>query len=80
MKNLNIVALQDMTIAELGNMAKNFGLGGYSGLRKQDLISLIVDAKANRNNTITAVLIGALHRCDVQTAKALQAQINFLML
>ena len=50
MKNLNIVALQDMTIAELGKKAKNFGLGGYSGLRKQDLISLIVDAKANRND------------------------------
>ncbi|MCS5613080.1 MAG: transcription termination factor Rho [Candidatus Poribacteria bacterium] len=50
MQNLNIVALQDMTIAELGKMAKSFGLNGYSGLRKQDIISLIVDAKATRND------------------------------
>ena len=50
MQDLNIVALQDMTIAELGRMAKSLGLAGYSGLRKQDLISLIVEAKATRND------------------------------
>jgi len=46
MGNLHISQLQDMTISELTRMAKEMMLSGYSGLRKQELIARILEAKA----------------------------------
>jgi len=46
MGNLHISQLQDMTISELTRMAKEMSLSGYSGLRKQELIARILEAKA----------------------------------
>ena len=46
MGNLHISQLQDMTISGLTRMAKEMMLSGYSGLRKQELIARILEAKA----------------------------------
>ncbi|MBM3240984.1 transcription termination factor Rho [Candidatus Poribacteria bacterium] len=46
---MNIVKLQEMTISELNAVARNLGLVGYSGLRKQDLIFQILKAKTEEN-------------------------------
>ena len=45
MDNVDIVKLQEMTISELSNIARNLGLTGYSSLRKQDLIFRILEAQ-----------------------------------
>ncbi|MBC8234608.1 transcription termination factor Rho [bacterium] len=46
---MNIVKLQEMTISELNAIARNLGLVGYSGLRKQDLIFQILKARTEEN-------------------------------
>jgi len=48
-EDVNIVNLQEMTISELNAMARNLGLVGYSGLRKQELIFEILKAKTEEN-------------------------------
>jgi transcription termination factor Rho len=48
-EEVNIVKLQEMTISELNAVARNLGLVGYSGLRKQDLIFQILKAKTEEN-------------------------------
>jgi transcription termination factor Rho len=48
-EEVNIVKLQEMTISELNALARNLGLVGYSGLRKQDLIFQILKAKTEEN-------------------------------
>jgi len=48
-EDVNIVKLQEMTISELNAIARNLGLVGYSGLRKQDLIFQILKARTEEN-------------------------------
>ena len=52
MESVDIVKLQEMTISELNAMARKLGLTGYSGLRKQELIALIVEAKAESSGLL----------------------------
>ncbi len=47
MTSLDIGKLQEMGFTELKNLALEFGLGEYAGLRKEDLISQIIEAKAD---------------------------------
>jgi len=49
---LDIGALQEMTIAELNSIARDLGITGYSGLKKHDLIFKILEAKATGNGLI----------------------------
>ena len=48
-EDVDIVKLQEMTISELNAIARNLGLVGYSGLRKQDLIFQILKARTEEN-------------------------------
>ena len=43
---MKISVLQEKKINELRDIARDMGLGGYSGMRKQDLIYLILEAQA----------------------------------
>lgn len=52
MENVDIVKLQEMTISELNAMARKLGLTGYSGLRKQELIAQILEAKAENSGLL----------------------------
>ncbi len=52
MENVDITKLQESTIAELNPMASKLGLSGYSGLRKQDLIARILEAKAASSGSL----------------------------
>jgi transcription termination factor Rho len=52
MENVDIIKLQEMTISELNTMARKLGLTGYSGLRKQELISQILEAKAESSGLL----------------------------
>ena len=52
MDNVDIVKLQEMTISELSNIARNLGLTGYSSLRKQDLIFRILEAQTEENGLL----------------------------
>ena len=52
MENVDIAKLQEMTIAELSGMARKLGLTGYSGLRKQELIAQILEAKAENSDVL----------------------------
>lgn len=49
---LDISGLQQMTIAELNNLARELGITGYSGLKKHDLIFKVLEAKATGNGLI----------------------------
>jgi transcription termination factor Rho len=49
---LNIVDLQNKTMAELNALAKEFKIVGISGLRKQELIFKILQAQTERNGLI----------------------------
>jgi len=49
---LNIVDLQNKTMAELNALAKEFKITGISGLRKQELIFKILQAQTERNGLI----------------------------
>jgi len=53
-EKLNIVELQKMTIADLGKLASSLGIQGYSGLRKQELIFSILQAKTEKSGLIFA--------------------------
>ena len=52
MENVDIVKLQEMTISELNVMARNLGISGYSGLRKQELIAQILEAKSEGSDLL----------------------------
>ena len=52
MENLDIVKLQEMKISELNAMARKIGLTGYSGLRKQELIAKILEAKTQNSDLL----------------------------
>ena len=45
MNQMNIEELKSKTISELTNIAKTLKIQGHSGLRKQDLIFRILEAK-----------------------------------
>jgi len=47
--NLHITDLQNLTVAELHNIAKNEGLKEYTGLKKQDLIFKILKERIRQN-------------------------------
>jgi len=49
---LDLVALKDMSIQQLNNIAKDLGLTGMSGLRKQELIFKILQAQAEKSGLI----------------------------
>jgi transcription termination factor Rho len=49
---LDLVALKDMSIQQLNTIAKDLGLSGVSGLRKQELIFKILQAQAEKSGLI----------------------------
>ncbi|MEK7367638.1 MAG: transcription termination factor Rho, partial [candidate division NC10 bacterium] len=51
---MNIADLKDKTISELGALARQFGVPGASGLRKQELIFKVLEAQTEKNGVIFA--------------------------
>ena len=51
---MNIAELKDKTVSDLQRIARELGLSGYSGLRKDDLIYRIIDAAADSKSTAKA--------------------------
>ena len=49
---LDLVALKDLSIQQLNTIAKDLGLAGVSGLRKQELIFKILQAQAEKSGLI----------------------------
>ncbi len=49
---ININTLQEMTVDELREMAREWELSGYSGLKKDDLIMRLLQAKTEREGLI----------------------------
>ena len=49
MTQMNIEELKSRTISELTNIAKDLKIQGHSGLRKQDLIFRILEAKTKKD-------------------------------
>ncbi len=52
MDNVDVAKLQGMTISELTMMARELGIIGYSGLRKQELILKIIEARTQNGGLI----------------------------
>lgn len=50
--NLNLVELKDMSIQKLNGVAKDFGIQGTAGLRKQELIFKILQSQAEKSGLI----------------------------
>src|SRR4029450_8443896 len=53
-ERMNLSELKDKTIADLNNVAKELGVQGTSGLRKQELIFKILQGQAERDGLIFA--------------------------
>ena len=51
-QSLNIAKLKEMTITELTKLAKELGVNGISGLKKQDLIFKILQGQAEREGNM----------------------------
>ncbi|MCI0371982.1 MAG: Rho termination factor N-terminal domain-containing protein, partial [candidate division NC10 bacterium] len=51
---MNIADLKDKNISELSALARQFGVVGASGLRKQELIFKILEAQTEKNGLIFA--------------------------
>jgi len=51
-KSLNISELKEMTIQELAHIAKDLGIPGSAGMRKQELIFRILQAQTEKNGWI----------------------------
>jgi len=51
---MNLSELKDKTITDLNNVAKELGVQGFSGLRKQELIFKILQGQAERDGLIFA--------------------------
>ena len=49
---MNIVELKDKTISELNIIAKELGVQGASGLRKQELMFKVIEAQTQKNGLI----------------------------
>ena len=53
-KKMNLSELKDKTITELNTVAKDLGVQGFSGLRKQELIFMILQGQAEKDGLIFA--------------------------
>ncbi|MBI4609815.1 MAG: Rho termination factor N-terminal domain-containing protein, partial [Candidatus Rokubacteria bacterium] len=51
---MNLTELKEKTISDLNTIAKNLGVQGISGLRKQDLIFKILQSQAEKDGLIFA--------------------------
>ena len=51
---MNLSELKEKTISDLNTIAKNLGVQGFSGLRKQDLIFKILQSQAEKDGLIFA--------------------------
>jgi len=51
---MNLTELKEKTISELNNIAKDLGIQGFSGLRKQELIFKILQGQAEKDGLIFA--------------------------
>ena len=51
-KSLNIAELKEMNISSLAKVAKDLGVGGATGMRKQDLIFKILQAQTEKSGLI----------------------------
>ena len=49
---MDLVALKEMSIQQLNQIAKDFGIQGAAGLRKQELIFKILQAQAEKSGLI----------------------------
>ncbi|GIX07345.1 MAG: hypothetical protein KatS3mg115_1748 [Candidatus Poribacteria bacterium] len=49
---LDVTQLQNKTVQELYKIAKELGISGYSGLRKQELISRILEAQTTEGELL----------------------------
>ena len=50
--NLNLAGLKDMSISELTHIAKEMGIEGATGLRKQELIFKVLAAQTEKSGLI----------------------------
>lgn len=79
MENLDIGKLQEMRISELNAMARKLGITGYSGLRKQELITRILEAKAENTNALSgAGVLEILHDRDQGYGFLRSSRYNYL--
>jgi len=51
-EQMNITSLQDQTVDELRELARDWDVSGYSGLKKEDLIMRLLQAKTEREGLI----------------------------
>ena len=79
MENLDIGKLQEMRISELNAMARTLGITGYSGLRKQELITRILEAKAENTNALSGSgVLEILHDRDQGYGFLRSSRYNYL--
>ena len=79
MENLDIGKLQEMRISELNAMARKLGITGYSGLRKQELITRILEAKADNTNALSGSgVLEILHDRDQGYGFLRSSRYNYL--
>ncbi|MDE0043981.1 MAG: transcription termination factor Rho [Candidatus Poribacteria bacterium] len=79
MENLDIGKLQEMRISELNAMARKLGITGYSGLRKQELITRILEAKAENTNALSGSgVLEILHDRDQGYGFLRSSRYNYL--
>lgn len=79
MENLDIGKLQEMRISELNSMARKLGITGYSGLRKQELITRILEAKAENTNALSGSgVLEILHDRDQGYGFLRSSRYNYL--
>ena len=51
-EQMNITSLQDQTVDELRELARDWDVSGYSGLKKEELIMRLLQAKTEREGLI----------------------------
>ena len=79
MENLDIGKLQEMRISELNTMARKLGITGYSGLRKQELITRILEAKAENTDALSGSgVLEILHDRDQGYGFLRSSRYNYL--
>ena len=79
MENLDIGKLQEMRISELNAMARTLGITGYSGLRKQELITRILEAKAENTDALSGSgVLEILHDRDQGYGFLRSSRYNYL--
>ncbi|MDE0297707.1 MAG: transcription termination factor Rho [Candidatus Poribacteria bacterium] len=76
---MDIGKLQEMRISELNSMARKLGITGYSGLRKQELITRILEAKAENTNALSGSgVLEILHDRDQGYGFLRSSRYNYL--